>query len=556
MSPSARKVSSLGATCKHVLLAPLPKIPYSMDLMTRRITFVLLLLSHSLTLIGADIHLILRNGNVIDGSGRASFKADIAISHDGRIERIAKNISASAAQEIELAGLTVTPGFIDVHTHAENITRYPGATNFLRMGVTTLVLGNCGTSKIDIRSFFKDLQDSRISPNIATLIGHNSIRLNSMKGSFMRPPTAKELARMESLVEQAMRDGAIGLSTGLIYLPGTFAKTDELIALAKAAGQHDGIYVSHMRSEGDSILKAIDELLKIAATAGVPAHVSHIKASGRKNWNRSTDILATLDAARDRGLLITQDQYEYTASSTGISAIIPQQYRSGTRADFRKRIADPETKATIVAHLKRHLKARDEPDYGYAVIASWSKDRSLNGLRLPAAAQQHLGSDSLDSQIDLVLKIHASGGASGVYHKMIEDDLVRFQQNPFTMFASDSSIRKFNSGVPHPRGYGNAARVLSRYVRERKTIDLEEAVRRMTSLPARIFQLKNRGLIQVGYWADLNVFDPGSVTDNATYKEPHQYATGFRYVFVNGHIVIEDDHHIGSHPGRTIRRNE
>ena len=517
-------------------------------------TFCLLLLvaNHA---IAADIRLVLKNGSIIDGSGRKAYQADIAITADGRIADIG-DIDSKKAKTIDVDGLTVTPGFIDVHTHAENIASYPGATNFLRMGVTTLVLGNCGGSRLDVGDYFRDLEKRRISANVATLIGHNTIRSRAMGGSFMRPPVKEEIEKMNQYVDAAMRDGAVGLSTGLIYLPGTFAKTDEIITLAKTVGKHGGIYVSHMRSEGDKILDAIDELLQIAEAAGIPAHVSHIKASGRRNWNRSTEILAKLDAARDRGLLITQDQYMYTASSTGISSIIPQEYREGSRSDFRKRIADPKLNAEIVARLKNRLQERDEPDYNYAVIAYWSKDKSLNGMRIPDAAKIHLGSGSLDSQIELILKIHSSGGASGVYHKMIEDDLANFQQNPFTMFASDSSIRKMNSGVPHPRGYGNSARVLARYVRELKTLKLEDAVRRMTFLPARRFQLKDRGAIRVGHWADLVIFDPEKVQDRATFEAPHQYSTGFNYVFVNGQLVIQDDQHLGSRPGRAIRRNE
>ena len=524
--------------------------------MTVRSLCGLILAGYSLVAHSADLRLILRNGNVVDGSGRPAFKSDIGIGSGGRIELIATKIDSSTEREIDLRGLTVAPGFIDVHTHAENIANFPGATNFLRMGVTTLVLGNCGASKTDVAAFFKQLESQTITPNVATLIGHNSVRLRAMKGSFMRPPTEHEMDHMRLLVDQAMRDGAVGLSTGLIYLPGTFAKTDEIVSLARVVGHHGGIYVSHMRSEGDKILAAVDELLQIASDAGIPAHVSHIKASGRNNWNRSTEILAALDGARKRGLFITQDHYKYTASSTGISSIIPQEYRAGTRAQFRERIADPEFRARLVKHLKKLLSERNEPDYSYAVIASWSTDRSLDGLRIPAAAKKHLGSDSLDSQIDLILKIHAAGGASGVYHKMIEDDLVKFEANPFTMFASDSSIRKLNSGVPHPRGYGNAARVLARYVRAKKSIDLAEAIRRMTNLPARTFQLKDRGAIRIGNWADLVVFDPEKVQDNATFESPHQYATGFNYVFVNGELVIKSDKHLGPRPGRTLRRNQ
>lgn len=523
------------------------------------IRFLAILALLSATLVhsrAADLDLLIHNGSVVDGTGKAAFRADIGIDHLGRIRYVGKNSNVSARKVIDAKGLTITPGFIDVHTHAENIGSRPGATNFLRMGVTTLVLGNCGSSKIDVGEFFDDLDDRMISPNVATLIGHNTVRLRAMKGSFMRPPTEAEIEHMSRLVTEAMKDGAVGLSTGLIYLPGTFSKTDELVRLAKTAAQYRGIYVSHMRSEGKTILTAIDELLQISREAKLPAHVSHIKASGRQNWQRSSEILAALDKARADGLAITQDQYTYTASSTGISAIIPQKYRAGSRDDFKQRLADAKVKQEMVDTIKSSLKKRGEPDYGYAVIASWKKDRRLNGLRLPEAAKKRYGAGSLDKQIELVFEIHASGGASGVYHKMIESDLQNFMGNQHTMFASDSSIRTFNSGVPHPRGYGNAARVLSRYVRERKTIALEEAVRRMTSLPARVFQLKDRGTIKPGNWADLVIFDPEKVRDEATFKSPHHYATGFNYVIVNGKPVIRDDRHLGTRPGRTIRRGE
>lgn len=524
--------------------------------MTRFLAILALLSATPIHSRAADLDLLIRNGSVVDGTGKAAFRADVGIDRLGRIRYVGKDPDVSAKNVINAKGLTITPGFIDVHTHAENIGSQPGATNFLRMGVTTLVLGNCGSSKTDVGEFFDDLDDRMISPNVATLIGHNTVRLRAMKGSFMRPPTEAELERMSGLVSQAMKDGAVGLSTGLIYLPGTFSKTDELVHLAKTAAQHGGIYVSHMRSEGKAILTAIDELLQISRDAKLPAHVSHIKASGRQNWRRSAEILAALDKARADGLAITQDQYTYTASSTGISAIIPQKYRAGSRDDFKQRLADSTVKQEMVDAIKSSLKKRGEPDYSYAVIASWKKDRRLNGLRLPEAAKKRYGDGSLDKQIELVFEIHASGGASGVYHKMIEDDLRNFMRNQHTMFASDSSIRTFNSGVPHPRGYGNAARVLSRYVRERKIIALEEAVRRMTSLPARVFQLKDRGTIKLGNWADLVIFDPKKVRDEATFKSPHHYATGFNYVIVNGKPVIMDDRHLGTRPGRTIRRGK
>ena len=527
-------------------------------IMARMIRFLLILLLFHGTLqpaSGEKLGMLIRGGSIIDGTGRPAYVADIGINFDGRIVLVGNGDSAERMVTVDADGLTVAPGFIDVHTHAENIRNQPGATNFLRMGVTTLVLGNCGSSKTDVAGFFKDLEKTEISPNVATLIGHNTVRLRAMKGSFMRPPTTKELANMAEIVEQAMKDGAVGLSTGLIYLPGTFSKTGEIVDLAKAAAKHDGIYVSHMRSEGKSILNAINELLTISRDAGLPAHVSHIKASGRQNWKRSTEILAALDTARKEGLSITQDQYTYTASSTGISSIIPQKYRAGSRDDF-KRLADPKVKREMIDAIKNNLKSRNEPDYSYAVIASWRRDKSLNGLRLPAAAKKRYGDGSLDKQIELVFEIHASGGASGVYHKMIEDDLQNFMANPHTMFASDSSVRTYKSGVPHPRGYGNAARVIFRYVRELKTINLEEAIRRMTSLPAKVFQLKDRGTIRKGAWGDLVIFDPKKIRDPATFDAPHQYATGFDHVIVNGMPVIVDDKHLGTRPGKTIRRGQ
>jgi len=521
--------------------------------MSRSLTILLALMT-ALTAPGAT-RLILQGGLVVDGTGAPPRVADIEVLPSGRIGSIGPTDPADA-RVISIDGLVVAPGFIDVHTHAENITKQPGATNFLRMGVTTLVLGNCGSSKLHVGEFLKQLEKQRITPNAATLIGHNTVRLDAMKGSFMRPPTPAELQRMTDSVNRAMREGALGLSTGLIYLPGTFSKTDEIVALAKAASTHHGIYVSHMRSEGDKILNAIDELLRIAREADLPAHVSHIKASGRPNWHRSKEILAKLDSARADGLRITQDQYLYTASSTGISALIPQRFREGTRDDFKRRIADPGQKSAIVAAMKKELRSKREPDYGYAVIASWRKDKRLNGLRIPAAAKLRRGSDSLADQLELIFEIHASGGAGGVYHKMIEDDLKIFLRNPFTMFAADSSIRLFDSGVPHPRGYGNNARLLGRYIRDQETISLEDGIRRMTSLPAKTFHLKDRGEIRTGAWADLVVFVPATVRDNATFAAPHAYATGFRHVFVNGVPVIENDHHLGTRPGKTLRPNQ
>jgi N-acyl-D-amino-acid deacylase len=497
----------------------------------------------------ADYDLVVRGGRVVDGTGNPAFFADVA-TKDGQIVAIGR-IEGSGGREVDAKGSIVCPGFIDVHTHAEEVDELPLAENFVRMGVTTIVLGNCGSSVLDVGGFFKRLEATNISLNVATLVGHGSVRSRVMGGSFMRPPSDHELGRMKDLVEQAMKDGAVGLSTGLIYLPGTFAKTDEIIELAKVAAHYDGIYASHMRSEGEEIFDALDELFRIAREAKIRAEISHIKLSGKQNWGRPQKVLGAIEGARAAGLDITQDQYAYTASSTGISQLIPEEVREGGK--FKERMADPERRAKVIANMKDKLRKGQRNDYSYAMIAEYKHDRSLNGLNIVEAARKTRGSDSLDDQIELILDIQKNGGASGVFHGINEEDLRAFLEHPNTMIASDSGMRRLGQGVPHPRGYGNNARVLGRYVQELKVLRLEDAIRRMTSLPAATFRLRQRGLLREGYWADIVVFDPVEVQDNATFKEPHQYATGFDHVFVNGVEVIAADKHTRARPGKVLR---
>lgn len=495
---------------------------------------------------------IIRHGRVIDGSGNPAYFADVGI-RNGRVAMIGK-IGESAPNEIDAAGLIVCPGFIDVHTHAEDILELPLAENFLRMGVTSLVLGNCGSSVREVAAFFSRVEAANVSPNIATLIGHGTVRSAVMGGSFMRPPTADELREMQAMVERAMQEGAVGLSTGLIYLPGTFAKTEEIVALASVAGRYGGVYASHMRDEGLEIFAALDELFRIAREGRIPAHVSHIKLSRPAAWGQAARVLEAIEAARTSGLDITQDQYLYTASSTGIAQLIPEEAREGGRTQFRERLKDSGAKAKLVAKMKERLSKGGFKDYGYAVLANYSTDTSLNGKNIVEAAKIIRGSDSLDDQIATILEIEAKGGASAVFHGMSEDDLRVFARHPNTMFASDSGVRRFGEGVPHPRGYGNNARVLARYVRELKWLRIEDAVRRMTSLPASVFRLKRRGWLAEGNWADLVVLDPGRVQDHSTFTNPHQYATGIEHVFVNGIPVIKNGEHTGAKPGRALRR--
>ncbi|HYF35886.1 MAG TPA: amidohydrolase family protein, partial [Prosthecobacter sp.] len=448
-----------------------------------------------------DYDLVIRNARIVDGTGAAPYNGNILIKN-GYIAGVG-NVNGSAAETLDAQHRIVAPGFIDVHTHSEDIGEIPAAENFLRMGVTTIVTGNCGSSRTDVAQFFSDLEKTGATLNVATLIGHNSVREKAMNGRFFRPPNEEQMAAMKAMVDQAMNDGAVGLSTGLIYLPGTFAKTEEIIELAKVAASHNGIYASHMRAETVKIFSALDELIRIAREAGIRAEVSHLKLSGPTAWGKAAEVLTLLDKARADGLSITHDVYAYTASSTGLGQLIPDKAREGTREDYAARIDDPAQKAAIISEMNSMRERQGRQDYAYAVIARFKADPSLNGKSVAEAAKQLRGSDTLADQIEVILDIERRGGASAVFHGMNEEDLQAFLQHPLTMIASDGGPRRLGEDVPHPRSYGNNARVLARYVREQKLLKLEDAIRRMTSLPAQTFRLKDRGVIRTGAFADL-----------------------------------------------------
>jgi len=504
------------------------------------------------TSMAADYDLLIQNAQIADGTGAPLTQGDIAVKN-GKVVAVGE-VAGTADSVIDASGKIAAPGFIDVHTHSENIGSHPVAENFLRMGVTTIVTGNCGHSRTDVAKFFDELVEAKVALNVATLIGHNSVRKEGMGGSFIRAPDAAQLETMKGLVEQAMKDGAVGLSTGLIYVPGTFAKTEEIIALARVAAAHDGIYVSHMRHETVKIFEALEEFLRIVRESGCRGEVSHLKLSGPSAWGRSTEVLAVLDKARAEGLKITHDQYAYTASSTGLRQLIPDSALEGTREDFIARIADPKQKAEIIAQMAETRQRQGRKDYSYAVIARFAADRTLNGKSVSEAAKIVRGHDTLADQIELILDIEARGGASAVFHGMNEEDLQAFMKHPLTMTASDGGPRVLGEDVPHPRSYGNNARVLGRYVRDLKLLSIEEAVRRMTSLPAQTFHLEDRGVIKPGAFADIVLFDPAKVNDAATFSDPHHYAEGFSDVIVNGGVVIREGKLTELRSGGPLRR--
>ena len=495
--------------------------------------------------------LVITNARVIDGSGNPWFRSDVAVK-DGRIVRIGRIAGSGAKQTIDAKGQILAPGFIDVHTHVESIYSLPAAENFVRMGVTSLVTGNCGTSSTDVGQFLGRIKEKPLAVNLATLIAHGSVR-RQVVGLDDRAPTPEELSRMEAMVEKAMKDGAVGLSTGLIYVPGTYAKTEEIVALARVAARYGGLYATHMRNEGDKVADAIRESIQIGEQAGLPVEISHFKISNKRSWGQSDMTLGLVRDARARGLMVTVDQYAYTASSTSLDARLPTWLRAGGLEEAKKRLADKATRERVVADMKDSLKKSGFKDYEFAVVASYQPDPSFNGKSIVEITKSVRKKSDVESQIDQMLEMYVAGGAGMIYHSMGEDDVRRIMQEPFTMIASDSGVRQDDGSVPHPRGYGNNARVLGHYVRELKLITLEDAIRKMTSLPAQTFGLRDRGLIREGFAADLVIFDEKAIMDRATFDRPHQFPSGISFVLVNGQVVLSGDQLSAMRPGIALR---
>jgi N-acyl-D-amino-acid deacylase len=495
--------------------------------------------------------LLITNARIVDGSGNPWFRADVGV-RGGRIARIGRIAPSEGARIIDAKGQILAPGFIDVHTHVENLYEQPDAENFIRMGVTTLVTGNCGGSAVDVGKFLGRVSETPTAVNIATLVGHNSVR-RAVFGDADRAPTAEELERMKSLVERAMRDGAVGLSTGLYYVPGAYAKTDEVVELAKVAARFGGLYATHMRDEGGHVADSIRESIEIGERAHLPVEISHFKISTKRLWGQSDMTLGLVRDARRRGLSVTVDQYAYTASSTSLDSRLPDWIEEGGRVEGRKRIADPAQHARIVREMKESLKRSGFKDFSYAMVASYQPKPEFNGKSIAEVTKLARNKTDVDSQVEQILEMYSAGGASMVYHSMSEDDVRNIMREPFTMVASDSGVRRFGEGVPHPRGYGNNARVLGTYVRDLHLISLEDAVRKMTSLPAQTFGFRDRGLLREGMAADLVIFDDATVADPSTFERPHQYATGFSFVIVGGAVVLEAGRMTGARPGAALR---
>ena len=497
--------------------------------------------------------LILRGGRIVDGTGNPWYYADLAII-DGTIADIATEIEGSAKRELDVSGQVVAPGFIDLHTHARRgIFQVPTAENYIRQGVTTLMEGPDGSSPLPIKAFLDRVREMRTSVNFGTYVGQGSVRRQVM-GLADRHATPGELGEMLELVRQAMREGAFGLSTGFFYVPGAFTSTEEVVELARAAGELGGFHTSHMRDEAAGILDSVRETISIGEGGGLPTHITHHKIVGVPNWGKSVDSLKLVEQARAKGIDITTDQYPYTASSSGLQPVfLPSWALEGGREAMIKRLSDPQTRAEIHREVARRIEVdRGGGDPANVVIALCEWDQSLNGKSL-ADIMRDLGEEvTIDNAAKTVLRLVEHGGARAIFHAMDEADLERILSSPFTMVASDGEVPIFGQAFPHPRSYGTFARVLGRYVRERSVLSLENAVRKMSSLPAQRLGLLHRGVLRPGMKADLSVFDPDSVIDKATFEAPHQYAEGFSIVVVNGEIVFENGQTTKARPGQVI----
>lgn len=529
-----------------------------------------------------EYELILRNGTIVDGIGAPSYVGDLAI-NDDRITAVGDLSDSRGVIEVDVSGLVVAPGFINMLSWAGEALLEDGRSQGdIRQGVTLEVFGEgvSGgpltdqmktlevTSQGDIRfdvewttlgDYLEHLAGKGVSPNIASFVGATTLRVHEV-GYEDRPPTADELDRMRGLVRQAMEEGAIGIGSSLIYSPGFYAQTDELIELTKVAAEYGGLYISHMRSEGNALLESVDELLRIARESGIRAEIYHLKAAGQSNWDKLGDVIERVEAARSEGLEITANMYNYTAGSTGLDAGMPPWVQEGGYNAWVERLQDP-----VIRDRVRQEMTTPTNEWENLLLAAGAEGTLLVGFKNPglreyigqtlAEVAAGRGTSVSDTAMDLV--VEDGSRVQVVYFLMSEENVARQISLPWVSYCSDAgsyaSEGIFLNSSTHPRAYGNFARLLGRYVRDERIISLEEAIRKLTSLPAGNLRIRDRGQLTTGYFADVVVFDPAQIQDHATYEDPHQYATGMVHVWVNGTQVLRDGEHTGATPGRVVR---
>ena len=524
----------------------------------------------------------IKNGLVVDGTGNPWFKADVAID-GGRIIEVKRTPKLKTEKVIDATGLAVSPGFIDMHSHSDlSLLVNPRAESKIRQGITTEVIGNCGFSLAPLVSERKDLvkreygpladettwdwstfkeyceklSNQGISVNVVPLVGHGVLRKNVM-GYENRGPTIDELAEMKALLTESMTDGAFGMSTGLIYPPASYAELDELTELAKVVSEYGGIYTSHIRNESDKLLESVEEAIEIGKSARISVEISHLKSAGKNNWGKVNEALRIIDAARNEGVEVSYDFYPYTAGSTGLYACLPPWVHEDGKDEMLGRLKSNPLRKRIKEYIKGKKEGWENlirnAGWEGIVITQCEKNNQYEGLSISEVANKRR-MDPFDVMFDLLLE--EDGVVGIVLHMMSEEDVRSVLKHPLSKVGTDAIANApygpLARGRPHPRSYGTFPRILGKYVREENALTLQDAVRKMTSMPAQKLGLFDRGLIREGFWADLVVFNPREVTDKATYKDPHQYPHGIEYVIVNGEIVIEKGRHTGNLPGRVL----
>ncbi len=521
--------------------------------------------------------LIIRRGIVVDGSGSPPFRADVGVSGD-TIKSIGDLSAERAETVIDASNLIVAPGFIDIHNHSDlTIFEVPTADNYVLQGVTTVVVGNCGSSPAPLtdvnyeeavkwvkkehpevevrwRSFAEYLNAlSELGPaiNVAALVGHGTIR-SAVLGFGPERPSERDLQAMRELAREAAEAGAFGLSTGLIYIPGTFSTTEEIVEVAKAVAPYGGVYSTHMRNEGVGLLDSVSEAVTIGLRAGLGVEISHLKAAGRPSWGKVSAALRMIEDYAARGYDVSADAYPYTAASTSLATLLPRDLRGASSDEVLRRLREPDAVGKLRERLGEAVFEERHISWSDIMISYSPKHRELEGMRMDRIAES-LGLDPVEALVKLLLDDELATGM--VSFSMREEDVRTVVSHPLVAIGSDGSVGKFGVGKPHPRRYGTFPRVIARYVREEKVLSLPEAVRKMTSLPARKLKLWNRGMIRPGFKADFVVFNYYSIEDTATYENPHSYPRGIRYVIVNGRVVVEAGKLVPNvRAGRVLRR--
>jgi len=532
--------------------------------------------------------IVIKNGKMVDGTGNPWFKADLGIENE-KIATVGRLDRSESGRTIEAEGLVVCPGFIDMHSHSDvSVFFNPSLDSAVRQGITTLVTGNCGMSLAPVNSSRKDLlmkylspflppggqlridwnnfaeyltrlEENKTSANIAQLVGHGTVRIAVM-GLESRDPTSEELEKMKALVAEAMKAGAFGMSAGLIYPPGIYSKTDELIELCRIVARYGGIYACHIRGEGDTLMEAVKEAINIGEETSIPVEISHHKAAGKPNWGKTKETLSLMKKARARGVDVTFDQYPYNAGMTSLSTLLPPWVHVGGIDEMLKRLRSSEERERIRKDIELGIMGWENfiADCGweniYVSSVTNEENKHLEGKSLVEIAKMKK-KDEFTALCDLLLE--EKGKATIVLFMMDEKEIRRVMKSCLQMVGTDSWALAphgiLGLGKPHPRFYGTFPRILGKYVREEAALTLEDAIRKMSSFPAQRIRLEDRGLIREGMWADIVIFDPTKVIDKATYQDPHQYPEGIEYVLVNGKVIIDKGEHTGILAGKILR---